>query len=206
MGLLALIRHGYCVKNAEKRHGGIGSPLTEVGRHEASARAAQLARKGISPAVIFTVERLQCAETAAIIADKLGGIPLVPLAFEPYFLGVLSGLSEEECAQRYPQLAQAMTRYRRGEIEIAEVNIPKASDPIAFVHAAQVTLGELVSRLQSQDVIVVGTRSVLVGLLNVALGHSPVVGGGYYEIPWSNCGCCILSPSLEVKEVDGVTI
>lgn len=205
MGLLVLVRHGNCLKNVERIHGGAGSALTETGREEARVLAAQLAKRGISPTAIFIVERPQCIETAEILAYELGRPRLAPLSFEPYFLGVLGGLSEEECATRYPTLAQDMTRYRRGEIEIADVNIPGASDPVAFFEEAQATLRALVAQLASGDVVVVGTRSVVVGLLNVALGRSPVVGGGYREIPWTNCGSCILSHSLAVVETDGVT-
>lgn len=206
MSVLVLARHGYCVKNAQKRHGGVGSPLTKEGRDEARGLAAQLAWKGIFPTTIFVVERAQCIETGEIVALELGAPPLVPLAFEPYFLGVLAGLTEEECATRYPTLARDMTRYRRGEIEIAEVNIPGASDPVAFYDAAQTTLRALVHQLGSGDLVVVGTRSVLVGLLNIALGRSPVAGGGYREIPWDNCGYCILSPSLALEQADGVAV
>jgi broad specificity phosphatase PhoE len=206
MGVLVLARHGYCVKNVEKRHGGAGSPLTEVGRNQALALAAELARRAILPSEILVVERPQCIETGRVLALELGGPPLVPLAFEPFFLGVLAGLTEEECATQYPKLAQDMLRYRRGEIEIAEVDIPESSDPKAFYDAAQETLRALVSKLRSGDMVVVGTRSVLVGLLNIALGRSPVLGGGYREIPWSNCGYCILSSSLAIEQAYGVTL
>jgi broad specificity phosphatase PhoE len=205
MGVLVLARHGYCVKNVEKRHGGLGTPLTEVGKEQARALAAQLTQKGILPKTIFVVERDQCTETGEILARELGGPLLVPLACEPFFLGVLSGLTEEECAVRYPVLAQDMIKFRRGEIEIAEVNIPGASDPVEFFVAAQATLGMLMHELCGGDLVVIGTRSVLVGLLNIALGRSPVSGGGYHEIPWTNCGYCILSSSLTVEQTDGVT-
>lgn len=206
MGVLVLARHGHCVKNIEKRHGGAGSPLTETGRNQAQMLAAELARRGIFPSEILIVERPQCIETGGILALELGGPPLAPLAFEPFFLGVLAGLTEDECTTRYPTLAQDMIRYRRGEIEIAEVNIPEASDPVAFFNAAQATLRTLVHQLRSGDLVVVGTRSVLVGLLNIALGRSPILGGGYREIPWSNCGYCILSSSLAVEQADGVNL
>lgn len=202
---LVLLRHAECAKNVERRHGGEGSPLTEAGRLGAQELLRQLKERLVRPALLFVGRRLQCSETASVLNVDLRAV-LVPLDFEPFHLGVLSGLSEDECLTRFPLLAARMAQYRRGELEISAVQIPGASDPVAFFLAARRTLSMLASRLQFGDVVVIGTRSMLVGLLNVALGRSPVPGGGYHEILWENCGWCTLSSELRLEELKGVAV
>lgn len=206
MSLLVLARHGQCQKNIDRVHGGAGSPLTPTGRDEARRLAESLLSRSIRPVALFVVERTQCRETSAILAETVGKPPVFPLAFEPFYLGVLAGLSEDECATQFPILASKMARYRRGEIEIAEVDIPGASEPMAFYAAAHATLHYLVTELTRGHVVVVGTRSVLVALLNTAFGRSPASGGGYREIPWDNGAWCALSSALSIEEAEGVAI
>jgi broad specificity phosphatase PhoE len=200
------VRHATCFKNIERRHGGQGSSLTEVGKAAAQHLAESLSKRDVSPSDIFYVDRKQCFETAEILASVMDNPLLSPLPCEPFYLGVLAGLSEDECAEQYPDLAKKMARYRRGEIDISEVEIPGASDPVAFAASARRTLTFLQAKLATADVLIVGTRSVLVGLMNIALLRSPVPGGGYREIPWMNCGWCRLSQSLQLEEGDGVSV
>lgn len=206
MGSIILVRHGFSCKNAEMRHGGNGSSLTDLGKSQAFALSHRLSLKFARIGTVYFVKRTQCIETAQIIFTALRAGSMQPLIFEPFNLGVLAGLTESECMERYPALAVEMSRYRRGEIEISEIDIPGASDPVEFSVSAEKTLRMLSEESTLENLILVGTRSVLVGLLNAAHGRSPKRGGGYREIPWENCGYCVLSGDLDVEERHGVSI
>lgn len=206
VGRLILARHGHSHKNVEGRHGGVGSGLTENGRLQVSSLVSKLKGQALRPVRILRVKRQQCVETAEIVSHNMNNPTVCDLTFQPFDLGILSGLTEAECSRLYPELAARMAQYRAGMIEIAEVSIPGASDAEAFYRAAKLALNELTNDLKLGDVVVIGTRSVLVGLLNVALGRSPVMGGGYCEIPWDNCGYCVLDEKLTTVYSDGVVV
>lgn len=198
-----LVRHAEAVKNIESVHGGVGSTLTPAGVEAAHVLATTLSGM-MGPCHVHYVDRPQCQETAQIIHARVDGRGLSVLNVRPYHLGVLAGLSEAEAHRRFPELARRMDRYRAGEIEIAEVAIPGATDAWDFYTECRRALVALQNACSACDIVVVGTRSILVGLVNVACSRLPTPGGGYREIPWKNCGVCILSGALDVEALYGV--
>jgi len=182
---IVLLRHGHAKKNEERRHGGAGSPLVELGRVQCQKLLAT--RRDLSRYFqsIIIAPRPQCRDTGTLLAQHLG-LPLREAALlEPVFLGVVDGLSEVEAVTRYPDYASLLARWRAGKCEVCDLNIPGMERPDVFYTRGQRFLTECVQLGESS--IVVGTRSVLVLLASVLLGRTPVIGGGYREIPWP-CG------------------
>jgi probable phosphoglycerate mutase len=93
---LWLVRHGQSEWNLARRIQGQSSQagsLTPTGREQAEDAAGQLARQAMDAVVIVASDLARTAETAAIIAGRLG----LPLEFDPGLreqnLGALEGTS-----------------------------------------------------------------------------------------------------------------
>jgi len=200
--MLVLVRHGQAIKNLERRHGGSGTPLTDTGQEQVLRLARKIADLGLRPKAILYTDRPQCDETAEILKERFSvpGSEVGRLEMKPYSLGVIAGLSEDECHQQFPELARRMDRYRCGDLEIADVAIPGASDAEAFSGEAKKVLDNLLLEASASMTMVVATRSILVALVNTIRGLTPRVGGGYREVPWGNCGYCVVNPRTRAIE------
>jgi probable phosphoglycerate mutase len=100
---LFLIRHGETEWNRVGRwQGKTDIPLSEVGRQQARALAAELAGRGI--AEVHASDLRRALETAELIAAALGiaGPQIDPRLRERGF-GCFEGFTREECAERHPE-------------------------------------------------------------------------------------------------------
>jgi probable phosphoglycerate mutase len=98
---LVLIRHGQTAWNALwKAQGHADISLDDTGRAQARAAAPYLA--GLDPVRIWSSDLARARETAEIFADAAG----VPIELDPrlreYDVGVRSGLTTAEFAEKYP--------------------------------------------------------------------------------------------------------
>ena len=99
---LVLVRHGQTAWNALWRaQGHADISLDDTGRAQARAAAPHLAR--LTPARIWSSDLARARETAEIVAAEAG----VPVEADPrlreYDVGVRSGLTTAEFAERYPR-------------------------------------------------------------------------------------------------------
>jgi len=97
-----ILRHGETTANAEKRIQGLSEyPLNENGRLQAAGLAEYLRSRSIRRLLHSPLSR--AAETAYIVADRLGNIEpeAEPLLIE-LDTGSFSGLTLEECSERFP--------------------------------------------------------------------------------------------------------
>lgn len=76
---ICFVRHGATAPNlAGRRCGGdLDPPLTDIGRRQVEALARQLAVLSVPVDVVVTSDLQRTRATAAIIADALGGLPVV---------------------------------------------------------------------------------------------------------------------------------
>ena len=100
---VTLLRHGRSRADDEGVHEGrYDSPLTEVGRAQVRARAEDLARRGFTFDAIVASPLVRAAESAAIVAEVLGGA----VEFDPDWMefnnGPLAGLPFAEAEVRFP--------------------------------------------------------------------------------------------------------
>lgn len=177
-----LIRHGTAEKNNRNEHGGAGTPLTYDGIREIEEAASKLLEAKIPVDNVYCVDRPQCIESASILSRIFNVRYIVLGKVEPYNLGVLDGLSEDQCKLLYPEINLKMELWRQGIIDITQLHIPGSTDPIKFVDSCS----QVLKPILNDRAVIVGTRSVLVAFASILLGRHPVQGGGYVEIPWKN--------------------
>ena len=88
--LLRLLRHGATTANAAglRCGGDLDLPLTDAGRQQARDAALRLCRPHGAPGVIVTSDLQRTRETAAIVAERFPGVPvIVEAAFAERRLG-----------------------------------------------------------------------------------------------------------------------
>lgn len=101
--LLFLVRHGETEWNRVGRwQGKTDIPLSEVGRQQARALAADLMGRGIAD--VHASDLRRAMETAQLIAAVLGlpALKVDPRLRERGF-GCFEGFTREECAERHPE-------------------------------------------------------------------------------------------------------
>jgi len=182
---LVLLRHAFSQKNLEDRHGGEGSSLTSQAFKDLDRVVSRCRDSSISIERVVCSPRRQCMETAEYLAKRLIAVSECLEDLRPLHLGVLDGLSRDEAAALFPHEAELMETWRRGQIEIAQLIIPKAEPYNLFFNRGQSFLSSVLER--GSDTMIVGTRSILILLLSILLGRTVECGGGYKEIPLSNC-------------------
>lgn len=181
---LILLRHGESIKNVEDRHGGAGNGLTELGEEQIERFCSVFNRIFGQPTSITCSNTLQVIESATIISKKFGCSFQIDDRLFPLDLGVLSGLSKIEASEQYPDVAQLMESWRKGNIEIRELIIPQAEPLNDFWKRGNSFIKHVVN---TEGVhIVIGTRSILTLLISILLYRDIEVGGGYKSIEIPN--------------------
>lgn len=108
MTTLILIRHGQTDWNVAGRwQGHADIPLNSTGRQQARALANRLAGwdEGTAPpAALYTSPLLRAAETAAIVALRLGLTPIADDRWRERDVGLFSGLTTAETREQYPEV------------------------------------------------------------------------------------------------------
>lgn len=150
---LVMIRHGQCVANAEGLAGGpLGDGgLTELGRAQARALAARLARsRELSDATAFYTSALPRArETGAIIFDALDASiqPVVDERLNELEVGVADGLRWAEVVARYPT--------PDWDLDPSLVNVPGGESLLGFFSRCTGAIDDLVARHRDERVVLV---------------------------------------------------
>lgn len=181
---IVLVLHGESFKNIEDRHGGRGASLTQKGRDDVNIINSYLRNINTSSEYIFYYsDRQQVIQTAKIIAKNMKANLICDTRISPLYLSVLYGLSREEDEQKYSKVEGLMEKWRKGNIEIALLKIPKAESLEDFWERCFKFIGEIKKKKSTH--IVVGTRSILTLLISILLNRTIELGGRYkyIEIP-----------------------
>jgi broad specificity phosphatase PhoE len=184
--LILLIRHGSAVKNDLRQHGGEGGPLVPNGKQEILNASAFINQWDLRLDRIAYAPRIQCEESATILARELGIPAFRDEELRPVFLGVVDGLSEHEVEHTLPDVAARLAEWRAGRLEVCDLAIPEAEVPEDFYKRGLAYIHRIAN--QEQNILVVATRSTLVLLGNVLLRRTPEPYGGYKEIQWATAG------------------
>ena len=110
--VIYFIRHGQTTGDVEDRYGGdYDDHLTKLGQQQSAELVTILADKNIQK--FFASPRIRAQETAAIISKKLG-IPFQ--TFDEFRerngYGVLTGMTKQEAAQKYPDQVKLLQDVR----------------------------------------------------------------------------------------------
>lgn len=99
--LLYMARHGETQWNRlKKTQGAQDTPLTDLGRYQASQLARRLKDNSIT--TIYTSDLGRARETAQIIGDRLNLVPIATSSLREVCFGIWEGLSIEEIEEEYP--------------------------------------------------------------------------------------------------------
>lgn len=183
-----LVRHAQAYKNVEDRHGGAGSQLTPRGLIDIHKLSAFLLQVDLRAPSIFSSARSQVSATASSLAGRLKAPWTVDQRIEPLYLGVLDGLSRTEAEERFYEPACRLEEWRRGTRRIFELDIPSAEPFQSFLQRGEEFLSEKLEEGQSSDIIVVGTRSILILLANLLLRDGRPIDESYRLLEFDNCG------------------
>ena len=198
-----LIRHAHSLKNVRDQHGGPGSEITEQGQLEINALSTFLisVEQVNHPEIHFT-NKPQAASTARMLSSKLDTSAQTDPRIDSLNLGVLGGLSREEAARRYPEPAERLEEWRKGLCKIQNLNIPEAEPFDHFWARGMSFLEEEIHALDSgEDLIVVGTRSILILLENILLQNTELENEEYKVFHFDNSAVtkCLLLDGLNAK-------
>jgi broad specificity phosphatase PhoE len=160
---LLLARHGETDWNRDGRwQGHTDTTLNERGRAQAGALAAEVA--GLSIGAVYSSDLARAAETAEIVAGRLG----VPVRMDPRLrelhLGGWEGLTTPEIEERYPT---EIARWRSDDGSIA---VPGRESYAQMGERVVAALTEIATAHPSDDVLVVLHGGPIRGLLAYAAG------------------------------------
>lgn len=201
---LLFVRHAESEKTVQGRVGGSGLPLTAQGIGDARELAAWL-----TASVGFDGRRCYCAssngrqvrETCEVLGHGLGVCFEEREELRSISLGALAGLSREEAAKLYPGAADRLDRWRQGKLGVGELNLPGQEDASSFYVRVHAFWKEVLLQRHT-DVLVVGTRSIGIAIVNAATsGADRMVPETYLRYRFDPCSVsCVrlCSPKAEV--------
>jgi len=100
-----LVRHGRPEQHVGKIFlGQLDVPLSDLGRKEATAAGDRLRAHGAKPKRIYSSDLARAKETADIIAERLGGLPVIPdKLFREMAMGAWDGELIEDIKAKFPE-------------------------------------------------------------------------------------------------------
>lgn len=183
--LLFLLRHGESQKNRDNKHGIVKTKLTTKGKNELSGIIKMLSEINFrqQPTLYFSKLSTQVIETVNIITNHLNYDKVEDELLAPIFLGVVNGLTEEECLNQYPSISSNIKDWMQGKTDISNVIIPGAESATEFWNRGENFINQVKS--QTAPAIVVGDRSILILLINHLMKNSIHTKGTYrfFTIP-----------------------
>ncbi len=183
---LIFVRHGESVWNHEGRVQGIADPpLSERGRAQAALVAERLARE-FSPAAVYVSALQRATETGRIIAARLG-LPLhVDARLNEYDIGALTGLTDAEVAEQYPEIRA------KWEMDVQWVPIPGEEGLYRFLDRITRAMEDIIAAHPGDAEVVVVTHGGVMALyLGDLIGLNP-----RQRMPWrfDNASISIVEP------------
>lgn len=163
---LILLRHGQTELSVQRRYSGRGNPvLTEMGRSQAAAAAAGLAKQFDAVAIVSSPLQ-RALDTAGAVAGQMGlDVVEHPGLIETDF-GEWEGLTFPEAAARDPEIHARW---------LSDVTVPTPGGESFAAVAERVSAAkdELLARYPGQTVVLVSHVTPIKSLLREALGVGP---------------------------------
>jgi alpha-ribazole phosphatase len=190
---LIFVRHGETEWNATLRYQGHANiPLNDRGRAQARAAAARLATANV--AALYTSDLARAAETAAIIGEAFGTMPVVMPELREINVGEWEGHTPEELYRRFPD---HMREYDRDPARTVRIG---GESYAMLQERALVALNRIQEQHQRDETVLVvshgGTiRAVLCHVIGLDLAHFGRMwldNGSFTELRLSNNGWRLL--------------
>jgi broad specificity phosphatase PhoE len=159
---ILLVRHGQTAWNREERfRGQVDLPLDDLGLAQAEAAGQRIASDW-QPAAIYASSLQRTLQTAASIGRACGLRTTIHDGLLDIDYGAFAGLTPEEAASQYPDLARAWRR-------APHMVLFPDGESLADVHErAEAALGEIVANHPDQTLVLV-THVVVCRLLLCAV-------------------------------------
>jgi len=188
MSWILLIRHVESYKNIRDEHGGKGDKLTIYGHNQierilTSIKFIQntfLLENKCKFNGIWCSEIIQINETATLLGNFLSLQKHFDDRIRSLNLGLLSGLSKKDALKRHPKVANDLEKWRQDKLEIIDLIIPEAEIFQDFYQRGQ----DFINYISNTKLnpIIIGSRSILILLLNILLSRDPYKKKQYH--PW----------------------
>jgi ribonuclease H / adenosylcobalamin/alpha-ribazole phosphatase len=159
--MLTLVRHAATAWSGTRYCGRTDAPLSSVGREQLAPLVAYLSSVTPGGTTVITSPARRCRETAAAIADRLGGELRVDDRLREIDFGNAEGLTFAQLERRWPPIATALGS---GDDHIDWPGGERWGDFAERVQAAWVELGA-----RSTDVVTVTHGGPLRTMLEQAL-------------------------------------
>lgn len=186
MKRIIALRHAESIKNLEDIYGGNGKKLTQNGINSIKVLNEKLQKqyniKNRSNVEIYTsCRRVHVEQTCRKIADFIGIDKIyTDNLYSPINLGAFNGLSKDEQKILYPEAVKALERWNLG---IGDINDFKV-DGLESASSHFQRIKAFLSNLQDEKMyILIGTRSDITAIKNIAFGNNPEV---YMEYKYYN--------------------
>ncbi|MEO5896435.1 MAG: histidine phosphatase family protein [Vicinamibacterales bacterium] len=168
---LYLVRHGATNMTAENRFSGAGgADLSDEGRRQAARLGERLRGDGIS--AVYASPLARSADTARIIADVCGPVPILRNELREISHGPWEGLTRAEVEERFPG------EYESWEADPFTYAPAGAESGVAVLARALPTIREIVTAHADQSLVVVSHKATIRLVLCSLLG---IDGRGYRD-------------------------
>ncbi len=167
-----LIRHAESMKNLSDR---FGDPrqhfmLTDAGINETDELGKQLFSEflpGVKDRVLIVCNREARAHHTAEILSKQLNLPLIAVnGLDPIDSGLLSGVTESDARDLYPEIMKKKESYRTGELDGYELEYPGGDRVADFQGRVMKSFFSVVSQEAFEIFWIVGHQSTITAILS----------------------------------------
>lgn len=163
-----IVRHSESFKNIKDKHGGNGESLTSNGIQSCKINSRHIERMLYPGGLqVISGNALQAVESASCYSSHFKTMPIVNSCLNGLNLGVISGLTNSEAKEKYPSDFSKMEMWRKGELNISDLNFTKGESFLDFHKRIDAFLTNEIKK--DGNSVIVCTTSVYIMILNIML-------------------------------------
>lgn len=181
---LYLFRHANSTKNLERRHGNSQKPREWTITPESLALSENYFSKlsnFIQFDLIYCSNSRPSIQTAEILSKYQKKPCIVLSELQSINLGVISGLSESEVENNFPDINERMNLYHKGFLHPSEYAIPGSEKNLEFETRIRKAISTITEN-SYQNICIVAHRSTITMALNIASNWPNNTDKGTYEV------------------------
>lgn len=193
---LIFVRHAETTANAEGRFQGVLEyELSEAGLAQARRLRQRFDRQGLLPTHVYSSPQKRCIQTVEVLAQGWAAPVVYWDALREHDVGIFSGLTWDEIAARYPDVAQEFRRTRLWDMVEGAESLRSRRD-----RARRVIRAILGRHANGDTVLVVTHGGILQYMLSALMG-----AGRTWGMTVLNTAVFDFTLDVERWPLDGVT-
>jgi broad specificity phosphatase PhoE len=204
---LHLVRHAEAYKNLDNIHGGGDQRLTERGTEQAISIGQYLLTRGSFLPESLTIIHQPEGRTEAT-AQLIGATTMSLAVCDPQTkgvgMGIVAGLSEEELAEKHPDVAEGLANWRNSGGALKRPNVPGSEPMVDFAERISKSLKHNIDNaIEGQEITFVVTTSSLVMLKHLLTNDGTFSRSGYefFESPLGSVNSWLISDAPPIETV-----